>query len=54
VGALPARAANRTDEKKRIRPVLWEGTEFTLPAATVFTRSAPPDFGCLPPSRARS
>jgi NADPH-dependent glutamate synthase beta subunit-like oxidoreductase len=43
------------DEKKRIRPVLWEGTEFTLPAATVFTAvGSSPDFGSLaaPPSRA--
>ncbi len=42
------------DEKKRIRPVLWEGTEFTLPAATVFTAvGSSPDYGVfpVPPSR---
>lgn len=43
------------DEKKRIRPVLWEGTEFSLPAATVFTAvGSAPDYGLFPaaPSRA--
>jgi NADPH-dependent glutamate synthase beta subunit-like oxidoreductase len=42
------------DEKKRIRPVLWEGTDFTLPAATVLTAvGSGPDFGIFPapPSR---
>ena len=34
------------DEKKRIRPVLWEGTDFTLPAATVLTAvGSSPDYG---------
>jgi hypothetical protein len=37
------------DEKRRIKPVLWEGTQFTLPAATVLTAvGSSPDFGCLP------
>ncbi len=37
------------DEKKRIRPVLWEGTDFTLPAATVFTAvGSSPDYGIFP------
>jgi NADPH-dependent glutamate synthase beta subunit-like oxidoreductase len=37
------------DEKKRIRPVLWEGTDFTLPAATVFTAvGSGPDYGVFP------
>jgi len=37
------------DEKKRIRPVLWEGTDFTLPATTVLTAvGSSPDFGFLP------
>jgi NADPH-dependent glutamate synthase beta subunit-like oxidoreductase len=42
------------DEKKRIRPVLWEGTDFTLPAATVLTAvGSSADFGMLaaPPPR---
>ena len=42
------------DEKKRIRPVLWEGTDFTLPAATVLTAvGSGPDYGIFPspPSR---
>ena len=42
------------DEKKRIRPVLWEGTEFTLPAATVLTAvGSSPDYGMFaaPPPR---
>ena len=42
------------DEKKRIRPVLWEGTDFTLPAATVLTAvGSGPDYGPLaaPPPR---
>ena len=43
------------DEKKRIRPVLWEGTDFTLPATTVLTAvGSSPDFGIFaaPPPRA--
>ena len=42
------------DENKRIRPVLWEGTEFTLPAATVFTAvGSSPDYRVFsaPPPR---
>jgi NADPH-dependent glutamate synthase beta subunit-like oxidoreductase len=42
------------DEKKRIRPVLWEGTDFTLPAGTVLTAvGSSPDYGPLaaPPPR---
>jgi len=42
------------DEKKRMRPVLWEGTEFVLPAATVLTAvGSSPDYGIFstPPSR---
>jgi NADPH-dependent glutamate synthase beta subunit-like oxidoreductase len=43
------------DEKKRVRPVLWEGTDFRLPAATVLTAvGSSPDYGVLtaPPPRA--
>jgi NADPH-dependent glutamate synthase beta subunit-like oxidoreductase len=43
-----------TDEQKRIRPVLWEGTDFTLPAATVLTAvGSSPDYSPLaaPPPR---
>jgi len=37
------------DEQRRIRPVLLEGTDFTLPAATVITAvGSGPDFGFLP------
>ncbi len=42
------------DENKRVRPVLWEGTEYTLPAATVLTAvGSSPDYGMLaaPPPR---
>jgi len=42
------------DEKKRIRPVLWEGTDFTLPAGTVLTAvGSSPDYGIFkaPPPR---
>jgi NADPH-dependent glutamate synthase beta subunit-like oxidoreductase len=42
------------DEKKRIRPVLWEGTDFTLPAVTVLTAvGSSPDYGIfkVPPPR---
>jgi len=42
------------DANKRMRPVLWEGTDFTLPAATVITAvGSSPDFGLLsaPPPR---
>ena len=37
------------DDKKRIRPVLWDGTEFALPAATVLTAvGSSPDYGIFP------
>ncbi|HEY6001125.1 MAG TPA: FAD-dependent oxidoreductase [bacterium] len=37
------------DEKKRIRPVLWEGTDFTLPAQTVLTAvGSGADYSVLP------
>jgi NADPH-dependent glutamate synthase beta subunit-like oxidoreductase len=42
------------DEQRRIRPVLWEGTDFTLPVSTVITAvGSGPDFGFLkaPPPR---
>ncbi|HWR96983.1 MAG TPA: FAD-dependent oxidoreductase [Candidatus Methanoperedens sp.] len=45
------------DEKKRLRPVLWEGTDFTLPATTVLTAvGSGPDYGWLPapPPRTRA
>jgi NADPH-dependent glutamate synthase beta subunit-like oxidoreductase len=43
------------DEKKRIRPVLWDGTDFTLPAATVLTAvGSGPDYGVLPAPPART
>jgi hypothetical protein len=36
------------DAQKRMRPVLWEGTDFTLPAATVITAvGSSPDYGML-------